>query len=293
MSESALVEWAEQMWDWFKGGMHGDPPAPPHHHKPAPPTPPVPPTPTPTPTPTPPGPVTLTVAWHNEDTAVNDSDVQTWVDGLNAQVPDIQALWPHVEECTHVFVPKGQTAPAGAVKATIKPDLPEAPGALGYHDVTSGGEPFIVIGSQTCIQAGVSISSCMSHEACELTVDPGCAATAVAPNGDVWALEVGDPVESDSYDVTTPAGAVQMSDLVGQNFFNDGDSALDKTGNASESFKIAPGGYAIINGRQVFADGRVVDHGDPDDVAAAAADGYHVAGVPKAKLAATRPVDQP
>lgn len=210
------------------------------------------PTPTPPPVPVPPPTTTGTVAWVNTDPAVSDADVATWVAGLDIQVADIRALWPHVAEWGHVFVPSGQTAPTGAISATIKPTLPEAPGALAYHSVDAAGQPFIVVGSHTCIQASVSISSAMSHEATELTVDPGCQATATAPNGDVWALEVGDPVESDSYSVTTTDGkTVQMSDFVGAAFFGLGTGPLDHTGTATAAFTIAAGGYAVINGQAV------------------------------------------
>jgi hypothetical protein len=284
-----MIAWAHALWDWLTHGQQGEPPQPPiAPPKPGTPTPAPTPTPTPTPAPTP-SPVKITVAWHNTDPKISNADVRKWVDAMNAQVPDIQALWPHVEECNHVFIAQGEMAPAGAVIAALKPTLPEAPGALGYHDVDSKGRPYIMVGSQTCIQAGVSIPSCMSHEACELTVDPPCTLTWRAPNGDIWAAEIGDPVESDSYNVKTEKGdTVEVSDFVGQAFANQGVGNLDKLDKATKPFTIAPGGYAIINGKQVFADGRVVDHGDPDDVADAYTNGYRIAGISPAKLAATK-----
>lgn len=234
---STFHQWWEDVLHWLEGLIGDGTPTT---------------TPGPGPTPPTPTPTSGMVAWTVEDASIAATDAEAWVAALNAQVADLQALWPHVQEWSHVLVSAAAPAPAGSIPATIRKTQPGDPsGALGWHDVDANGTPLIVILSDTCAQAGIPVSSCMSHEACELTVDPTCVLTATAPNGDVWALEVADPVESSSYNA--PNG-VQLSDFVGPDFFGEGPGTLDKTGDATAAFTISAGGYAIINGNAVFGE---------------------------------------
>jgi hypothetical protein len=108
----------------------------------------------------------------------------------------------------------------------------------------------------TTLTGSVSVSVCAGHEADEQDVDPSCTSTATAPNGDVWALEVGDPVETSSYNITIADGSqVAVSDFVYPSFFDpQGSPPFDHVGVVSAPFTMAPGGYAIINGNPVYAD---------------------------------------
>lgn len=229
---------------------------------PAPPTP-TPPAPTPTPTPTPVPPAAgTTVAWINESQGtLSDADAAKIVEALNLQVPHLQKAWPQVGQLTHV-VATTSTVPAGAVKAYFLPNADVA-GALGYHDVDPHGDPYIRVFTETVLGAGgtalsgaLSISTCASHEACEEACDPGCQSTATAANGDAWAVEVSDPVESDFYTVTLSDGTqVAVSDFVTPAFFDkSATTGFDYMSIINAPFTIAPGGYAIINNKQVFGD---------------------------------------
>jgi hypothetical protein len=163
-------------------------------------------------------------------------------------------------------LPEGARKPKGSdtlVKAYFLPNADVA-NALGYHDVDPEGDPYIRVFTLTVLQNGgsalsgpVSISSCASHEACEEGVDPSCAATSTAPDGDVWALEVCDPVESTSYNVTTQDGTVvAVSDFVTPGFFAPATAggSYDYCHVLASPYTIAKGGYAVINEKQVFGE---------------------------------------
>lgn len=76
---------------------------------------------------------------------------------------------------------------------------PDQPGALGYHDETPQGLPMIKIFPMLDKQEGTPWSTTASHEVCEALQDPNLAKCAMSPDGKIWAYEVSDGVELDSY----------------------------------------------------------------------------------------------
>jgi hypothetical protein len=208
-----------------------------------------------------------TLAWINnsypspgQPAALPDSDAAKIVAALNLQNKDVVAAWGAAKQATHVLVTGVAAAPPGSVLAYFLYNADVA-GALGYHDVDPSGNPYIRVFVETILSNGgttltgsLSVSVCAGHEADEEDVDPSCTATATAPNGDVWALEVGDPVESSSYDITLADGSqVAVSDFVYPSFFDpQGTAPFDHTGVASAPFTLAQGGYAIVNNQPVY-----------------------------------------
>jgi hypothetical protein len=215
-----------------------------------------------------PGPGTVTVAWINSSYEVPGGnplllagDAAKIVEALNIQNQDLVAAWGPAKQAAHVLAADAGSAPAGAVLAYFLRNADVAR-ALGYHDTDPNGNPYIRVFVETVLNNGgtsltgnTSVSVCAGHEADEEAVDPSCVSTATAPNGDVWALEVGDPVESSSYTVTLPDGSqVAVSDFVYPSFFDpQGQSPFDHVGAVNSPFTIAQGGYAIINNQEVFA----------------------------------------
>jgi hypothetical protein len=127
---------------------------------------------------------------------------------------------------------------------------------LGIQDVIS-----MATSTKTFVAEGFA-----SHN-CEEAVDPSCTRLASASNGDQWAIEVGDPVQNDSYDVTLASGAtVAVSDFVTPQFFQDPvpGAKYDYMGVLSTPWTIAPGGYAIVNNNQVFGE-HYIDKGQKKD----------------------------
>lgn len=128
--------------------------------------------------------------------------------------------------------------------------IPEAPGALAYHDVDDTGRPFMKIGVETTLDAGDTVSSAVSHEACELEVDRYCAQwTYSVGRRCVVATEVCDPVQDQSYTITSTDGTkVPVSNFVTPWYFVDdghihGYDYLDTLGGP---FSVSPGGYLIV-----------------------------------------------
>lgn len=77
----------------------------------------------------------------------------------------------------------------------------DQPGALGYHDRTPLGLPLMKVFPALCAQAGVSWTSCASHELLETLADPETCRATQDHKGVFWALEVCDGCEADSYKI--------------------------------------------------------------------------------------------
>ncbi len=122
--------------------------------------------------------------------------------------------------------------------------IPEAPGALAYHDVDENGKPYGRIGVKTTLDAGETVSSAASHEAVELFCDTFCQDWMFSNRlRALVAKEACDPCQSQSYEID----GVEVSDFVLPTYFEEGTSAARFTyrDNVSESFGIASGGYQI------------------------------------------------
>jgi hypothetical protein len=218
-------------------------------------------------TPAPPSQSPVTVAWINNSyenpgsgQTLSDDDAAKVIQALNIQNQDMVAAWGSGKQLTHLLAGDAASAPAGAVLAYFLYNA-DAAGMLGYHDTDPNGNPFIRVFVETILSNGgtslagsVSVSVCAGHEADEEAADPSCLATATAPDGSVWALEVCDPVESSSYNVTLSDGSeVAVSNFVYPSFFeNGGQPPFDHLGIVSGPFTLVQGGYAIINGQPAF-----------------------------------------
>jgi hypothetical protein len=205
-------------------------------------------------TPTPPAQNPVTVAWINNsyenpgsDKQLPDDDAAKIIQALNVQNQDMVAAWGPAEQATHVLVDDAGSAPAGAVLAYFLYNADVA-GALGYHATDPNGNPYIRVFVETILSNGgtslvgsLSVSVCAGHEADEEAADPSCTATATDANGNVWALEVSDPVESSSYNVTISDGSqVAVSNFVYPAFFDTaGQSPFDHLGVIGGPFTIA------------------------------------------------------
>lgn len=141
---------------------------------------------------------------------------------------------------------------AGKSKSDIKDDEwlcgffaeADAPGALGYHDRTPTGKPLM-----KCFPLLDQIDKhhwtvTASHEVLETLLDPELALCFQAESGDIYAGEVADAVEQDSYAV---AGAL-MSNWVTPAWFMPPAVAqgvkYDWLGLCKTDHEIRPGGYA-------------------------------------------------
>lgn len=152
------------------------------------------------------------------------------------------------------------------IQAHIVDDDLSVPGALAYHD-DSSGKPVIVVMAKTILDAGgtvlrgsLSVSAALSHEIVETRGDE--LAIYGAPNYDdgwEYAKEVADPVENTAYDIQTTHGPVAVSNFVLEHWFELGSTApYDYLKHLTRPFQIEKGGYVVrwqdINDQQVFND---------------------------------------
>ena len=92
--------------------------------------------------------------------------------------------------------------------------LPDAPGAIAYHDVDGTAVPVAFLALSTCNTLD-DVSTAISHELCETVGDAACDLWADDGQGNEWARELCDAVESNSYTIAS----VAVSDFLLPAFF--------------------------------------------------------------------------
>jgi hypothetical protein len=136
---------------------------------------------------------------------------------------------------------------AGEIIFAVVDSLPDAPGAIAYHDVNGQAVPVAFLALSTCNSLD-DVSTAISHECCETGGDSECNLWADSAQGQEAAREACDAVESGSYDI----GGVRLSDFVLQSFFAPNGQApysyVQSTGGTGPSgpFMTAAGGYQIV-----------------------------------------------
>lgn len=142
-------------------------------------------------------------------------------------------------------------------------DNADQAGALGYHDTTPDGRPYgkvflepILSNGGKLISGEVSLSATLSHECLEMVGDPYCCWWSQnLKDGKLYCLELGDPVEADSYTIDD----VAVSNFVGPRYFSQGPGPYDYMGKLKEPFTMTVGGYLIVmdqsgNVSQIFGE---------------------------------------
>lgn len=131
------------------------------------------------------------------------------------------------------------------VKVNIRDSIPEAPGAAGYHQ-NSSGVPDIEIGLDTVdsmTSGASSLSVVLSHECLEAALDPGANRWADQGNGVMSALEACDRVEESNY---AASNGVSVSNFLLPAAFQPGAPApWDYMNVTTSPNQIAQGGYDI------------------------------------------------
>ena len=120
--------------------------------------------------------------------------------------------------------------------------VPTIEGALGYHDRAEDGSPILYVFPELCASDGTTWTSCASHEILEALGDPLLRRLVQAPDGSVWALEVCDACESETYEI----GGVSVSDFCFPAWFEPHEGSVeqyDYLGRCSAAFAITAGGY--------------------------------------------------
>jgi len=165
----------------------------------------------------------------------------------------ISALQKFLDQC---FVPVWGT-PAALVRAR-KPtpglwtmvilDDPDSPDAEGYHDITWRGLPLAKVFVKPTLDAGDLVSVTACHELCEMLIDPMATLWCEGPRSTLWAYEVCDAVEEETFEVD----GVAMSDFVFPAYFDlfrlkkPRSAQYDYLDRVKRPFHILKGGYSDI-----------------------------------------------
>lgn len=202
----------------------------------------------------------------NKSQRITDDEAQKMVDACQIQMAgQVALLWDR-------FPPKVQLVKDGEQKKgqvhTLW-DSPDQEGCLGYHleddEGNVVGETFaspVLDNGGTVLKDGdkISVASVLAHEIIEAFLDPDINQWVSFGDEEV-ALEAGDPVQGDSYDIALPDGTlVSVSNFVTPNWFDpEASSDFDYCNKVSRPFTLSAGGYMVVRSapgseRQVFGE---------------------------------------
>lgn len=149
-----------------------------------------------------------------------------------------------------VRVGTADTVAPGEMVFAIVDSLPDAPGAVAYHDVNGGDVPVAFLALSTCKTLD-DVSTAISHELVETAGDAACDLWVDDGYGSEWARELCDAVESNGY----PIAGIMMSDFLLPAFFGPTEAGpwnymgavASTTAHADPTgpFETAAGGYQI------------------------------------------------
>jgi hypothetical protein len=137
---------------------------------------------------------------------------------------------------------KRKPAKRGEIQLGLFED-PDMADALGYHDLDEFGVPTMKVFPRLDAGPDFAWTVTASHEVLETMVDADLVWCAQAPDGRIWAAEVCDAVQSDTYEI----GGVQVSNFVLPSYFappkNRTGCCFDHMKLIKEPYEIRPGGY--------------------------------------------------
>ena len=129
-------------------------------------------------------------------------------------------------------------------------DDADAANALGYHNLTKGGQPISKVFVKTTIAADQKVSTTASHELMEMMIDPGTQLWAQSADGRFYAYEMCDAVEDEEYLID----GVAVSDFVYPSFFESWHAPrsvqFDYLQKISQPFQTLQNGYQIVSDGQ-------------------------------------------
>lgn len=201
----------------------------------------------------------------NLSTRVTDAQVQTMVRACAHQLRYHAAPAWRTVPMPVVYSITEATAPIGSWVIGVFDDA-DQPGALGWHSEDGGvayGRVFagpVLDNGGDALTKPLSVASVLSHEVLETFIDPTCNLLADRGDGVAIALEVADPVESDSYTIGVSGTAVTVSNFVTPAWFDQqSQGPYDHLALCHQPFEVRPGGYQIevIEGQSqaVFGEG--------------------------------------
>lgn len=187
----------------------------------------------------------------NKSTLVTDAQTQMMVRAVAWQLRwQVAPAWGKYP-LPVVWSKTETTAPPNSWVIGILDNADQA-GVLGWHTEENGiiygrvfAEPVISNGGDALTKP-LSVASVLSHEVLETFVDPACNLYADRGDGVEYAVEIGDPVESDSYPIKVDTTAVTVSNFVTEAWFDpQATRGFDHMGRCTAPFQMTRGGYVI------------------------------------------------
>jgi len=206
----------------------------------------------------------MLIAVINESTLITNEEVRKMTGAIQKQMSwHVCPAWNSKAIKVAFYVDKTKI-PANAWIVTMMDDSTVA-GALGYHSLDNDIVDAFVFVKPVLDNGGVvlhdsknnqtvSVASVLSHEVCEMFGDRYANFWADGPmtaKGSAYALELGDPVEGDSYDIKLTDGTlVSVSNFVLPVWFDPQataeDAPFDYLGKLTKPFSMTKGGYLIV-----------------------------------------------
>ncbi|MEJ1970670.1 MAG: hypothetical protein WDN03_18890 [Rhizomicrobium sp.] len=118
-------------------------------------------------------------------------------------------------------------------------------GALGYHDLTHKGQPVSKVFVKTTLDDHELVSVTACHELFEMAIDPIANLWAQASDGTLYAYEMCDAVEEDTF----PVNGIAMSNFLHPAWFepfqHPAGTKYDHLGKLKAPYTMTKGGYVI------------------------------------------------
>lgn len=207
----------------------------------------------------------MLIAIINKSTLVSNAEVQIMTAAIQIQL-DLHFLpaW-NLKTATVQFYSNVKNIPGYAWVVSILDNATQA-GALGYHEENNDTINAFIFAEPVLSNGGAilqfdpvnstqyTVSATLSHEILEMVKDTYTNSFCVGPQvpaGNLYCLEVCDPVESLSYSVVVDGYQVSVSNFIYPSWINP-DATLAKNApfdylkQLSSPFTMASGGYIII-----------------------------------------------
>jgi hypothetical protein len=207
----------------------------------------------------------MIIAVQNNSTSVSGQDVYAMTLLVNRQLRQhVAPAWGLLPPSV-VYLPNGAAGVHYDAIIGVLDDADQA-GDLGWHTEGPDADVYGRVFAQPVLANGgnaltddLSVCSVLSHEAIETLGDSACDRWAQQSDGSLIAVELADPVESDSYTLSITAKSGEqvsgtVSDFVLPAWFDqDADpGATDHMGLVTAPFQVRPTGYVItMTGGQV------------------------------------------
>ena len=176
----------------------------------------------------------MLIAVINESTLVSNADVNTMCQAIQIQL-DLHVLpaW-NMKAGTIKFYTDKTKVPGYAWVVNMLDNSTQA-GALGYHSLDNDlvdafifAQPILsnggtAISFNTSNPSQYTVSATLSHEVCEMVGDRFANGFSVGPQisqGNMYAQELCDPVENDSYPISVGVVQVAVSNFIFPSWFN-------------------------------------------------------------------------